>query len=244
MSRYWIPLLLLALSACRDGHQEPGSAAWELLAQYPLSVPEPSGLCLDRESGSLYTVSDETGLVYRMDLEGHVLQTLSWTGDDPEGICIDPRDGSLWVVVERRRQLVRLSRAGSELERWNMDLPGAANSGLEGVAVEPDGHALVVQEKDPGQLLRWLPGEAELEVHPLDFARDYSGLCHDPERNRLYVLSDESEILVRLDAGGIEKRWDLGLRRLEGVAIDGDIAYLVSDALARLFVIQLHEHTE
>jgi uncharacterized protein YjiK len=237
------PLLAMAAclaGGCYDESRPLPQGDWELVSTHQLSVPEPSGLCLDPDGRSLWTVSDETGLIYRIDLEGRSLQTLPFNGEDLEGIALDAGTGGFWLAEERRRQLLRVNRAGVLQERYSLDLPGAANSGLEGVSVDDEGRVLLVNEKNPGRLLRFEPASGAVEAFDLDFARDYSGLFWDSQRQGLWVLSDESQALYLLREGQSPVEYRLGLARLEGVAVAGDTAWVVSDALSKLFRIQLN----
>ncbi|MFA7331694.1 MAG: SdiA-regulated domain-containing protein [Candidatus Delongbacteria bacterium] len=228
---------LLAFSCY--GQAEP-APTWTLLSEVRVQVQEPSGLCLDPLSGQFWTVSDETGLVYRFDPTGRVTRTLAWSGDDLEGICTDPRDGSLWIVGERDGQAVHLSIHGTELGRFTLEpAAGRGNSGLEGIECDARGHLWLLQEKDPGRLYLWEPEGGALEIRELDFARDYSGLALDPERGGCWVVSDESESLTFLGDDGRVLEYALGLERLEGVAVAGDSIWVLSDSNATLFEIQL-----
>lgn len=232
-------LAALLLFSCYS--EAETAASWTLVREVPVQVIEPSGLCLDPQTGEFWTVSDETGLVHRIDSEGRVTRTLAWSGDDLEGICLDPRDGSLWIAAERDGQAIHLSRTGTELERHTLEpATGQGNSGLEGIACDRDGLLFLLKEKDPGLLFLWEPATGRLETRELDFARDYSGLCLDEERGGLWVLSDESRSLTLLREGQAPLSYELGLERLEGVAVYGDRAWLISDSRQTLFEIQLH----
>jgi uncharacterized protein YjiK len=229
----------LLLFSCY-GQAEP-AGSWTLVSQVRVQVQEPSALCLDPTTGEFWTVSDETGMIHRIDSTGTVTRTLAWTGDDLEGICTDPRDGSLWVAAERDGQAVHLSIHGTELARFTLEpAAGRGNSGLEGIECDPQGRLWLVQEKDPGLLFIWDPIRGDLETRTLDFARDYSGLALDPERDGIWVVSDESESLTFLGNDGTRLEYTLGLERLEGVAVAGDRVWVLSDSNATLFEIQLH----
>ncbi|MCB1048277.1 MAG: SdiA-regulated domain-containing protein [Calditrichaeota bacterium] len=230
--------VLLGMGGCYDDPSSFEEGSWTLVATFPLSVTEPSGLCLDQDGRTFWTVSDETAMVYRLDREGRVLQTLSYVGEDLEGICLDPLDGSLWVAEERRRQAVHLSRTGTVLDRLDVEQHGAANSGLEGICFDGDGQLLLLNEKDPGRLLCVPRTGGASTGRDLDFARDYSGLCWDEPRQSLWVLSDESRALFRLREDQSPVRYSLDLPRIEGIAVEADTAWVVSDSYSKLFRIQ------
>jgi uncharacterized protein YjiK len=239
MSRFIAGIGLSMLLLSCYGQAEPAPEL-VLLGQSRVQVQEPSGLCLDPTTGEFWTVSDETGLVHRIDAAGRITRTLAWTGDDLEGICTDPRDGSLWIACERDGMVVNLSMQGVELARHILEPAGSGgNSGLEGIECDAQGRLWLLKEKDPGLLFVWEPVGGALETRPLDFARDYSGLALDPERGGVWVLSDESESLTLLGEDGSRREYALGLERLEGVALSGDRIWVISDSNASLYEFQL-----
>ena len=55
----------------------------ELLEHHPIrdaasGLNEPSGLALDRQGTSLYTVSDDTRIIFNLDLQGRIIPDLSF----------------------------------------------------------------------------------------------------------------------------------------------------------------------
>ena len=65
----------------------------ELLEHHPIrdaasGLNEPSGLALDRQGTSLYTVSDDTRIIFNLDLQGRIIPCLLYTSPSP-------RDGLL-----------------------------------------------------------------------------------------------------------------------------------------------------
>ena len=231
-------LLAMGNQACVDTTDPLEEGAWHLVSSHSLAVPEPSGLCLDSDGRHLWTVSDETGQIYRLDLEGRIVQQLAFSGEDLEGVCLDPTDGSLWLAEERRRQAVHVSREGALLGRLPINLAGTGNSGLEGICLDSRGRLLLVNEKEPGRLLRLDRQSGQLEPLELGFARDYSGLCWDSGREALWVVSDESRALFLVNQDQSVLRYSLGFSRLEGVAVLADTAWVVSDSQTKLFRIQ------
>ncbi len=134
-------VLVLTAGACEhdDGSPAPSGEVLSLLRSWSVAVPEPSDLCLDRDGVHTWTVSDQTGRIYRLRLaDGGVAETLDWVGSDPEGIWQDPLDGTLYVAEEGLRQIVHVDADGDELGRVSVaGLGGDANSGLEGLTSGP-----------------------------------------------------------------------------------------------------------
>ena len=85
----------------------------ELLSRHRIRDPglglnEPSGLTLNADGSALYTVSDDTKAIFRLDLKGRVSVSDSFfIGlDDLEGIAIRGDDSELLVVQERSNSVV------------------------------------------------------------------------------------------------------------------------------------------
>jgi len=235
-------LSLVFLSGCTTQDVLGGHPDLPLLAEYNLNVPEPSGLSFGEKNTSLYTVSDATGLVYRLSLQGKTLATLAFEGSDLEGVAYDSLRGVLWVVEEGRRDLVRLDLQGNETERFHIDFSGPANSGLEGVAVNVSGTVFVLNEKKPPRLLELNSEYGIAKEYAPGATSDYSGLCADTLAGRWWVLSDQDATLFLWDSGqGVLKKYYLGIPKAEGLAIDfkTETVYVVSDSKHKLYVFAL-----
>ena len=216
-----------------------------LVRSIPLSVPAPSDLCLDRDGVHAWTVSDQTGFVYRLRLaDGAVTATLRYRGEDPEGIWQDPRNGSLYVTEERTRQVVHMDSTGRVIGRVTIaGLGGKANSGLEGITFSPvTGRFYVVQEKRPARLVEADSTGHVVALHPVDYLLDLSGLTYDSEANELLIISDQSERISRVGMDGVlVSSWDTGVKNGEGIALDrsrGRI-YVVSDSEGKFYEFQV-----
>ena len=239
-----VGLLVLFVAATGCDEQAPTEPADGLhqVGSYDIAVQEPSGLCFTPDEAGLYTVSDATNQVYRLGLDGTVLATLAYTGDDLEGVVCDTTDGSLFVVEERLREVVHLSSTGAELSRHALTVPGSdAGSGLEGITLRASDHTLfVVNEKNPARLFRLNADYSVAEEVALGAGIDYSGLYYDDETDLIWVVSDQAQLLFSWDAqAGVQDTYHLSVDKAEGVAIaaDGRI-YIVSDADDRLYVFE------
>jgi len=211
------------------------------IARYALEVSEPSGLALSQDKKSLWTVSDNTNQVFRLDLHGQILHTLSYQGRDLEGIAIDTVTQTLWVVEEHSRELVELDSTGKELQRHRI-LSGNDNSGLEGICIDGAHRFFTIKEKKPGMFIALNPDFTIKHKTEITFAADFSGLCADTLENRFWILSDQDESLFYWDTNqGVLRQYRLGVSGPEGIAIDfiQGIAYIVSDPESKLYVFKL-----
>ncbi len=213
----------------------------QLVSSFPLQIPEPSGLSLDFDGQALWTVSDRSNRVIKIDLQGHILKTLSYQGHDLEGITVDTVRHTLWIVEEHTREVVELDTTGRELERHRI-LSGNDNSGLEGICIDAEHRFFVVKEKKPGLFIALNSDFTIKSKREISFAGDFSGMCADTLLNRFWILSDQDESLFYWDRQkGVLSRYSLDVTKPEGIAVDFNkgLAYVVSDARSVLYVFRL-----
>ena len=221
-----------------ENHQERvpmrmTSMRLELLSRHRIRDPglglnEPSGLTLNADGSALYTVSDDTKAIFRLDLKGRVSVSDSFfIGlDDLEGIALRGNDSELLVVQERSNSVVVVDLS-SRRERSRRPLSAMTNydtiahhfpdppdnNGLEGITVNTSNdHVFVVKERRPGLLIELDPtlttilSTTELNasqgfIHPELKANklDCSGLSYDSRNDTLWIVSDKGQCLFQYD---------------------------------------------
>ncbi len=216
----------------------------ELISQVRIQVDEPSGLCFSLDKKSLWTVSDQTRKVYRTDLDGTVLQTLSYTGNDLEGIAVDSADSTIWVAEEYLSQIVQLDALGNELNR--VTVTGAAgDSGLEGVTIDSSNrHFFLLKEQDPGVLIELDETFELLRYQRIAFAFDYSGIFYEQQNRHLWIVSDQEKTVYKCDMNAqVLAEYPVEVPKAEGIAVDieNSLVYLVSDSHEQLYVFSIRE---
>lgn len=240
----------MALSACSlcSCHRDdtatapsvPVAGEPELLAVYQTNVREPSGLAYFPSDSTLYTVSDGTGgSIYQLSLRGEILRELPVNGNDMEGIAFWPDYSSLIVVEEGVRDVVKYTLSGVRIASFHVNVSGAQNKGLEGVAVDTEtAHIFVVNQEDPRLLIELLPDGTEVHRTELDVVGSLSDICYDPERHVLWLVSAASRMLCELRTDGTPlKLWRLPIVKPEGVALGpSNRVYVVCDQEAKLYV--------
>ena len=214
------------------------------VSTYRIDVPEPSGLSLHVNGKSLWTVSDQTAKVYQISLDGQLLKTLSYQGEDLEGISQSLLDFSLWVAEERSREIVHLDSTGKELSRHFIPVDqGNVNSGLEGIAIHPGtGQNYVLNEKDPAVFLKLSANQSIDHSTTIDFVTDCSGLAFEPQGPFCWLVSDESKTVVKCDSTGTKLvSYKINVDKAEGIAVSvaDSIIYIVSDSEQKLYLFQM-----
>jgi len=205
----------------------------ELLSRHRIRDPglglnEPSGLTLNGDGSALYTVSDDTKAIFRLDLTGRVSVSESFfVGlDDLEGIAIRREDSELLVIQEasncvvvvdlhhRRERSRRPLSAMTNYDTIAHHFPDPPdNNGLEGITVNTSNdHVFVVKEQRPGLLVELDPSLTTILsarvleanqgfVHPAlkDDTLDFSGLSYDSSSDTVWIASDKGQCLFQYD---------------------------------------------
>jgi len=204
-----------------------------------LNIPEPSGIT--SFNNTLFIVSDKNGTVYKTSLDGEILQKIKLKYDDLEGITIDKSTQNFWVVDESKRTLLILNSNGEILQK--IKIKGKQqhkNNGLEGVCFVDDENSLVVlNEKQPKQLLVLnLKGEITRKID-LNFSKDISGICFDESSNSFWVVSDESQLILNISKKGeLIKSYNIPVKKAEGIVIISNKLYVVSDSENALYIFK------
>jgi len=207
-----------------------------------LPVPEPSGLDLTFDETGFWIVSDENSKVYLINSWGREVRSFSVDGQDLEGITVVD-DSTLAVVLERIREVVLLDTSGMEINRTALDLKGELNSGLEGITFDSkEKKFYILNEKNPRLLLTLDENLKELKRDTLNFSKDVSGTFYDDSDNTLWILSDESQLIVKTSLSGkpIEE-FKVKVTQPEGITFNEARTkfYIVSDKTGSLYVFNL-----
>lgn len=221
---------------------------------------EVSALTWNGDTKTLFTVIRDPEQIIELSTEGKVVRRIDLKGvGDPEAIEYIGDDRFI-VADERSQQLFKLRvdaqtavLDAAEAPRLIIGMDRNGNKGFEGLAWDGRNKRLfVANERDPVTILeiRGFPLE---QYQPLNvtvesskrrdrrlFVRDISGLNYEPHYGHLLALSDESKLLLELDAKGrpISTLSLLpgmhGLSSMvghpEGIAVgDNDVLYIVGE---------------
>lgn len=207
-----------------------------------LTILEPSGLAFSQNKEALYTVSDNTGKVYKISLKGVTLEVLPFVGVDLEGIDVDKTNGEIWVVEEGLQKINHLTNDGVLINSiTSVHVNTIASSGFEGIAKNGDILYILI-EKSPGALIHYNISTNLWTQYPLSFAKDYSGIDYDDTDDTLWIVSDESKTLYHCTLNGsLIASQPIDVEQAEGVAIDrqNNTAWIVSDLRNTLHRIKI-----
>ncbi len=123
-----VMIFLLASSCKKDSTSIPvievAVGELELVNEYDIDVPEPSGLSFGPSRLTLLTVSDHTNMVYEMDMQGNILRTLNHEGKDLEGVSYNPDENIVAVVEEADRELSLIDfNSGDLIQTYKINIP-------------------------------------------------------------------------------------------------------------------------
>lgn len=237
--------MLLISCSLNDGVNALGdSTELEKIESFWINVPEPSGLALNVNGTSLWTVSDHTAKVYQLSFSGQLLKTLRFQGEDLEGVSQSPLDFSLWVTEERSRELVQLDTLGTEIERSLVNVENREeNSGLEGAAIDPQsGARFIANEKKPALIARLNSRNQIQESWDIHITEDCSGLAFEPSGEFIWFVSDESKKVVKLNRQGNRiSTYKINVDKAEGIAVStaDSLIYIVSDSEQKLYLFRM-----
>jgi len=230
-----------------------------LLNTYPLTVLEPSGLAYDKVNNQLFTVSDNSNLIYRLSLTGVVQETYGYQGNDLEGVSVYTSN-KLLVAEEGNRELVEydyvIDDGTSIVHAMSTNSPidgGAANDGIEGVTYDSvNDKFYFLIEKNNGGLYEANGSFSIINEYqdPLAHGGDYSGSYYVEETGFLWLASDQTSTIYKCNTDGsviesfpVTTSGGAPINKLEGIAIDhaNQLLYAVSDAGQELYVFEIND---
>lgn len=237
----YIAFVFVFLSCSNNSEPgDPGEKVFTLQRTIPLSFGEPSDISFGADYNSLWTVSGKTNRIYLIDLNGNILRTLNYSGDDIEGIAFDRADSTLWIAEEKERTVLHLNLNGEVLKKKVINIFGLPNNGPEGICLDNNNHIYLLNEKNPDAIYVLDKKLNLLEERDLKFAKDYTGI--DFVDGLFYIVSDESKTLTFFDPiKGPINSYNLPFTKFEGVAVHKDKStfYLLNDSLATLYEYKL-----
>jgi len=213
----------------------------KLIEKHELDVPEPSGLSLSIDGKYLWTVSDENKSVYKISLIGDIIKKFSVDEIDLEGITVIDTN-RIAVIAELKRRIIISDTLGNEISRVQLDLKGENNSGIEGITYDKNRDQFYVVNEKALTLLIKLDNEFNIiNKRKLKIADDLSGLSYDESTDNLWIISDESKLIIICNTEGeVKKKFKINIPQIEGIAVDNKkgLIYIVSDYTETLYIFK------
>ena len=214
----------------------------KLISKTKIQVPEPSGLTASYDNNFFWTVSDDKNKVYRIDKKGTLLSSFDLSGEDFEGIAVIDSI-TMAVILERKREVVIVDTAGKELGRHQINVKGKLNEGLEGITYDSiNKDFYILNEKNPGLLLKYDKSFKEIFRKELKLAKDFSDINFVADDTTLWILSDESSKIINTDLNGNKIiEFKIKVVQPEGLVVDykNKKVFVVSDKKEELYEFEL-----
>ncbi len=216
----------------------------ELIASYLLDIAEPSGLSWALNQKDLIVVDDHTNKAFLIDIKGNKLSDFSYAGDDTEGITIDVLNNEIWIAEEAKSELIQLDSIGNKIQSYKIDISRDSDKkGLEGLTYDSNNKIFyILNEAEPGLLIKWQVNSGIINETQLQFAQDYSGIFFDNVEQSLWILSDQSQELYFCDLNAnVKQTFKLDYNKAEGIVFDSTngLLYIVSDSEQRLYIYKI-----
>jgi uncharacterized protein YjiK len=232
-----IGVILLFLSCSTKSEEKQVENTLELINSFSINISEPSGLAINNEGTELYTVSDNTNKIYKLSTTGKVLKTYNYEGNDLEGVSMFTSN-KLLLAEERTKEIVVFDLQNNTFNKHKVAYENKdANSGIEGVAFNPNNNTIfILNEKNPGLLIKLNADFSILETYKLKFASDYSGIFYDKTTNNLWIVSDQSKTINKCNLSGkLIESYPISVAKSEGIAVTNNTIYIVSDSNSKLY---------
>ncbi|RLD67926.1 MAG: hypothetical protein DRI84_01155 [Bacteroidetes bacterium] len=227
-----------------DNSSDSAIYSFELINEYLLDIFEPSGLSWALNHEDFIVVDDHTNQAFVIDKKGKDLSQFPYLGNDTEGVTIDEDANEFWIAEEAESKLIQLNASGVEMNSYKIDINrSSSKKGLEGLAYDSKNKIFyILNEGEPGLLIKWHVNGGIISQKQLQFAQDYSGIYFDNADQSLWVVSDQSQKLFYCDLNGeVKQSFDLDYQKAEGVVVDqpNNRVYIVSDLEHKLYIYKI-----
>ncbi len=230
--------LIISCGSDNGGGDDVTKDKLELIFSNRVNVKEPSGLTINKSGTVLYTVSDNTAQVYKLTTEGSIMQTFSYKGNDLEGVSIFTGN-KLLLAEERTKEIVEFDMSTGVYTKHRINYKNNdENSGIEGVAYAENLNSIfILNEKNPGKLIRLRSDFSVSAEYDLKFASDFSGIFYENESKQLWIVSDQNKTINKCTlSGDLIESYSINVTQAEGIAIANNKIYIISDANETLYV--------
>jgi uncharacterized protein YjiK len=246
-----LALLILVISACNKDialpdEEDTKDSTFELslIETSLLDIAEPSGLSWDLYHNNFIVVDDNTNKAYIIDKSGKTISPLKYDGDDTEGITINANNHQYWLAEEALSKLIVMDSLGNQVSSYDININRTSTKkGLEGLSYNSYNKTFyILNEAEPGLLIKWNPADGIISQKELHFAKDYSGIYADNADQSLWIVSDQSQKLYFCNNNAeVIQSFDLGFEKAEGIVadIDNERIYIVSDSQQKLYTYKI-----
>jgi uncharacterized protein YjiK len=234
-----ITLFIISLTSCdSDTTSIPVIKLLEPIAEIDLSsiLSEPSGIVYNSVNNSFYIVSDTLPQIFEIDIDGDLLGSIQVNANDLEGITLSINRDTIYVVEESDNLVTSFLLDGTKIKSFSVDVSTNSINGLEGIAIDANNNIYVLNEKLPRYLVK-LQNEFEISRTEITAADDISDVCYDSVLDCLWIISDESEKILKVTkSGSVISEWHIPFSKGEGITLVDNKIYVVRDSNAKMYI--------
>jgi uncharacterized protein YjiK len=234
-----ISLLIISLTSCDSYIQTiPGIKQLEPIIEIDLSkiLSEPSGIVYNSANNSFFVVSDTLTQIFEIDMNGNLLRSIQVNANDLEGITLSINRDTIYVVEESDNLVTSFLLNGTKIKSFSVDVSTNSINGLEGIAIDANNNIYVLNEKLPRYLVK-LQNEVEISRTEITAADDLSDVCYDYVLDCLWIISDESEKIIKVTkSGSLISEWQIPFSKGEGITLVDNKIYVVRDSNAKMYI--------
>jgi uncharacterized protein YjiK len=232
---------------------------WSRSFRIPAIPRNLSGITYRPESGTLFLVSNTPTRVYEITTRGHLIRQIDLVGFlDTEDIVFVEKQ-TFAVIEEKRRTIIIFqifpetkSVRYADCRRIQALPPRGGNTGLEGLAWDPDTRTFLISKENHPRAVYTVPFDSKKGAQEIPALNNlpwiklgsYSGIYFDRVSCRLLILSRKSGKIKDYSLEGREKgslnlfRFIHGIIRTEGLTIVPGGELYVSSEPDRVDVFQ------
>ncbi|WP_228286234.1 SdiA-regulated domain-containing protein [Arcobacter vandammei] len=176
-----------------------------------------SGITYNEKSDTLFVITNSPRDIYELDKNGSILRKIDLKGfKDTEDLTyikddmfaiLDEKLSSFFVVkIDEDTEII--SKKDS-IKEFNIDVRNFKNFGLEGISYDKiEDKFYLVNERGPKKIItvKGFMEDIDMEVNYKDelkdnnlYLGDFSAIHFDDKSKNIYILSDESALLARVD---------------------------------------------
>lgn len=201
-------------------------------------MSEPSGIVYNSLSNSFYVVSDTLPAIFEIDRDGNLIRSIQVNANDLEGITLSKNFDTIYVVEESDNLVTSFLLNGTKINSYSVDVSTNSTNGLEGIAIDANNYFYVLNEKLPRYLVE-LKNEVEISRIEITAADDLSDVCYDSVLDCLWIISDESEKIIKVSkSGSVISEWQIPFSKGEGITLVNDKIYVVRDSDAKMYIFK------
>ena len=236
-------LISLLFSMC-EVFDETDLNLLQLKNIYEMNISGASGISYSVNSNQYLVSSNKTNKIYLVSKWGEKKDSLNYTGTGVGGVFQRMSDSAIFVVEEQSSEVIELDNQGIEQNRYQIDVNITdTDYGLEGIAYRPTiEHFYLQTEKAPFLLIETDKNFNIIRQSITDFAKDFSDIFFDYTTGSLWIISDESNLLMKCtNTGELLLTYRFEIANASGILIEEETerVLIISNSEKKIYEFEI-----